>query len=369
MMYAASNSLLRQDVPRWHLHWPGRYEYEYRSGDREIMMMKLLQGAAAGAVAVWAMDRLDWFTYRHQDPEARRRTDRVRPHGMDPAHVAAHRIARHLGTRLSPAPPHQHPAGIAIHYAVGMVPGALYGLLRRRYPVLGTGRGALFGLGVFLRQDELINAATGLAADPRRYPWQAHARGLAAHLVYGLVLDASLNAMEKAFVDGTDDAAREARKTIPLLNRLIATCKDGEAGFRACADDLDDSYLGHAFTARAEECADAAAELQDLVRSLGGKPETHSSMSGVLHRRWVDMKAMIAGKDVVSVLAKCERGEKVALRVYQSTLDKPLPETVRQVVERQMRGVQHNYDRVLHLRTSAEAGISMANSINQSRYH
>ena len=45
-------------------------------------------------------------------------------------------------------------------------------------------------------QDEALNAITGLSARPGQYPWQAHARGLVAHVVYGLVTDIALNAMD-----------------------------------------------------------------------------------------------------------------------------------------------------------------------------
>ena len=156
----------------------------------------MLLGALAGAAGVWAMDRVDWFNYRHEDPEARRRTRRVRPGGEDPAHVMAGMAERAVGAEISP--PQHHAAGTAIHYAIGIGPGALYGALRDRVPQVGLARGALYGLGLFLLQDELGNAALGTGAAPRAYPWQAHARGLAAHLVYGVVTDAVLGALRRA---------------------------------------------------------------------------------------------------------------------------------------------------------------------------
>jgi hypothetical protein len=67
---------------------------------------------------------------------------------------------------------------------------------RRRGRHAQRGRGLLYGLGLFLILDEAVNAA-GLAADPRRYPWQAHARGLVAHLVLGVVTDAALSVLEE----------------------------------------------------------------------------------------------------------------------------------------------------------------------------
>lgn len=151
----------------------------------------MLKGAVAGAVGVWVMDRVDCFMFKHEDPAARQRTQAVRPGGMDPAHIMANKAAEAVGAKLSP--PQPHPAGVAVHYAIGIGPGALYGALRDRARAVGTGRGLLYGLGLFLVHDEILNAATGLSADPRRYPWQAHARGLVAHLVYGAVTDAILD--------------------------------------------------------------------------------------------------------------------------------------------------------------------------------
>lgn len=167
-----------------------------RRGSRErSLLADALAGAAAGAAAVWVMDRVDWFNFEHEDPRARRRTQAVRPGGMDPAHVAADAAARAAGYRLDPRD--NNAPGKAIHYSIGIVPGALYGVLRHHVPGLDAGHGSLFGIGLFLLQDEGLNAIIGLSAKPNEYPWQAHARGLAAHAVYGLVLDTTLN-----FADG-----------------------------------------------------------------------------------------------------------------------------------------------------------------------
>ena len=133
--------------------------------------------------------------YDHEDPQARRQTQTVRPGGRDPAHLMAGMAANAVGGEL--APPQPHLAGVAVHYALGIGPGALYGALRNRVPGLGAGRGLLYGLGLFLVQDEAINAVTGLAADPRRYPWQAHARGLIAHLALGLVTDTVFSVLKE----------------------------------------------------------------------------------------------------------------------------------------------------------------------------
>lgn len=158
------------------------------------MTFEALAGAVAGAAAVWVMDRVDWFNYESESPETRARTKQVRPGGSDPAHVAAWKIAHAAGRELEPAEPNA--AGTSIHYAIGVAPGALYSVLVERYPVIGTGHGTVFGLGLFLAQDEMINSLTGIAGRPDRYPWQDHARGLVSHLVYGFVMDTGVRALK-----------------------------------------------------------------------------------------------------------------------------------------------------------------------------
>ena len=142
---------------------------------------------------------------------------------------------------------------------------------------------------------------------------------------------------------------------ISTLNDLIETCKDGEQGFRTCAEDIKDAQMKSFFTTRAQSCAEAAAELQQEVRTLGGNPETSSSIAGALHRRWVDIKGLVTGKDDEAILNECERGEDVAKRSYETALGKSLPANIKTIVERQYNGVLKNHDQVKALRNQARA--------------
>lgn len=136
---------------------------------------------------------------------------------------------------------------------------------------------------------------------------------------------------------------------ISTLNDLIETSKDGEEGFRTCADDVSDPQMKTFFSNRAQSCAAAAVELQDLVRAFGGNPETSGGLGGAIHRRWVDIKALLTGKDVKAVLKECVRGEDFAVASYRRALEKNLPADVRAVVERQYQGVLQNHDQVRSL--------------------
>ncbi len=137
---------------------------------------------------------------------------------------------------------------------------------------------------------------------------------------------------------------------VSVLNDLVETSKDGEKGFLKAAEKTKDPSLKLLFQNRAESCTKSAQELQELVQRMGGKPETGGSVSGALHRGWVDVKSGVTGHSDHAILAKCERGEDAAKKNYRQALDKDLPADVRAVVERQYQGVLENHDRIRDLR-------------------
>lgn len=141
-------------------------------------------------------------------------------------------------------------------------------------------------------------------------------------------------------------------EVIATLNDLIEASKDGEEGFRSCADHTGDTRLKEFFSNRAQSCAAAVIELQDLVRAYGGDQET----GGALHRRWIDIKSAITGHDDRAILNECERGEDIAVASYRRALDKHLPPDVRTTVERQYQGVLQNHDQVKSLRDQYRSG-------------
>ena len=139
---------------------------------------------------------------------------------------------------------------------------------------------------------------------------------------------------------------------IETLNNLIETSRDGEEGFRTCAEGVKNPELKQTFEKAASRCRQAVSELRPKVRSLGGDPEKSGSVSGGLHRAWVDIKSTITGMDEAAVLAECERGEDVARKAYEAALAKDLPPDIRSIVARQYEGVKQHQDRVRQLRNA-----------------
>jgi uncharacterized protein (TIGR02284 family) len=142
---------------------------------------------------------------------------------------------------------------------------------------------------------------------------------------------------------------------VDTLNKLIETCKDGEYGFRTCAEHVKSTELRQVFTSRADECRQGATELQALVTRLGGKADTSSSVTGTLHRGWVNLKALMTGDSDQAALNECERGEDAALARYRDAIKKDLPSDVMAIVQRQYEGVKRNHDQIRSLRDAHRA--------------
>ncbi len=142
-------------------------------------------------------------------------------------------------------------------------------------------------------------------------------------------------------------------KNISVLNDLIETCKDGQHGFSTAAKDAKDAELARVFSHYASQRGNYIAELQQRVRELGGDPDKHGSISGSLHRGWMNVKSAVTTNEPHAVLAECERGEDAAVKNYREALQgAELDMDTRTIVQRQAAGVQEAHDRIKQLRDS-----------------
>lgn len=144
----------------------------------------------------------------------------------------------------------------------------------------------------------------------------------------------------------------ERDDVVETLNGLIENCKDGEYGFRTCAEHAKSTDIRSVFTQRAGECRQAAQELQMLVSRFGGTPDSSGTASGAAHRGWVSVRGALAFDDDQAMLNECERGEDIALNRYRKALEQSLPPQVEQAVRRQYEGARRNHDQIKALRDS-----------------
>jgi uncharacterized protein (TIGR02284 family) len=144
-------------------------------------------------------------------------------------------------------------------------------------------------------------------------------------------------------------------KTLSVLEDLIETCKDGQKGYQDAAEHAKRTDLKTFFNEQRLERGRFAEELRQEQTRLGepNKKPT-GSVSGAMHRAWIDTKVALGGGDK-TILESVEAGEDNAKANYQKALSESLPSNVAEIVRRQAGSVQKAHDQVKMLRDQAKA--------------
>jgi uncharacterized protein (TIGR02284 family) len=142
--------------------------------------------------------------------------------------------------------------------------------------------------------------------------------------------------------------------TLLVLNELLMANKDAEQGYQAAADAVPVAELVELFETLALERGKFVVQLQDRIRTLRGTPAKSGSPAGALHRGWMGLKAAVEANEAHALLAECERGDDMSLKLYAAALrESRLDGISRQLVQEQYERVQLAHDRVRQLRDSA----------------
>ncbi|MBE9461381.1 PA2169 family four-helix-bundle protein [Dyadobacter subterraneus] len=142
-----------------------------------------------------------------------------------------------------------------------------------------------------------------------------------------------------------------------VINDLIEINNDRVAGFeKAIADIKDENIdLKQLFQGYAEQSRKYGQELAAIIGSAE-EVETGNSVSGTLHRAWIDVKSLFGGSDRASILSEAERGEDAIKKAYQDALaDEDLPVGAVEVVRSQAQGINSAHDQIKALRDAAKA--------------
>ena len=148
----------------------------------------LLIGTAAGVVGVAAMHYVATpIMYRNESASAFLREKKLQPMGLEAPHVAAAKLTGRQNYAL----------GKGIEAIFGIAPAIAYKMFYKKKSALSLGKGLRYGFGLWVVVDEMIVPALGLSGPTRKYPWQAHARGLVGHLMFGLATHAAISFLDR----------------------------------------------------------------------------------------------------------------------------------------------------------------------------
>lgn len=132
---------------------------------------------------------------------------------------------------------------------------------------------------------------------------------------------------------------------INTLNDLARINNDRSAGYDKASGQTEDPSLQQIFRSMADQSRKYAFELNRLIGELGGQEETDTTLGGDLYRTWMDLKADFTSSDT-SVLASCEYGEDVTLKVYNMAVgsDLDIPANALEVTTRQLGELKQSHD-------------------------
>lgn len=135
------------------------------------------------------------------------------------------------------------------------------------------------------------------------------------------------------------------------LNNLLEKSYDAEKGFKKAAEKVQSPMLESFFNKKANERTNFINELRGELNNNGcDVKEDGGSVTGSLHRSWMDVKTLFTSDNEEAVLEEVQKGEKAALNDYNDILkDNQLPPTTSNILTRQRNVIKSSYDKADYL--------------------
>jgi hypothetical protein len=148
-------------------------------------------GTAAGYAGSQALSKTSAFFHKNTDPEKLQREKEIEP--LPPIMVLVKKAEAILGVELDQK--QEQKAAKYLDYALSIAMATLYVRTARRWPLSWFTGGVVFGTFFWAAWDEGISPALGLVGDNKKYPAEAHVRGLLSHVAFGLAAAAVARAL------------------------------------------------------------------------------------------------------------------------------------------------------------------------------
>ncbi|PQJ09143.1 aldehyde dehydrogenase [Flavipsychrobacter stenotrophus] len=148
-----------------------------------------------------------------------------------------------------------------------------------------------------------------------------------------------------------------AEKTIIILNDLIKINNDRIACYeRAIGNEKNlDTDLKQIFSDVIAEANNNKQQLIDKVKSLSRNPKDASTLSGILHRAWTDLKVTLIGESRKAIINSCLYNEEIAQHTYEAALNVSgkMSEDVHTIIQQQHAGIKETYNHIKSYREVA----------------
>jgi uncharacterized protein (TIGR02284 family) len=141
-------------------------------------------------------------------------------------------------------------------------------------------------------------------------------------------------------------------KAAGYVQDLIKLNIDSAEGFTAAADSIDSPDIASVFREYASQRSANAEALKAAVAYNGQQPAQSGSVTGTVHRWWLELKGKVTAGGLHAVLSEAERGEDTIKHRYEAALKECAGSPVLGVLQSQYTGVKAAHDNVRDLRDS-----------------
>jgi len=137
------------------------------------------------------------------------------------------------------------------------------------------------------------------------------------------------------------------------LNKLIEKNNDACLGYKSASENVSNEQLKSFFERQAITRSRFANELKSELKQIHPAAELNNtgSLTGDLHRGWMDIKAAFSNESEEEVLEECIRGEKASMDEYHEVLENVanLPQSVCETIQKQHKEIHETVNTVQRL--------------------
>lgn len=145
------------------------------------------------------------------------------------------------------------------------------------------------------------------------------------------------------------------KEIVNNLQDLLEKNYDAEKGFTKAMKDAKNQNLKRFLQQQAAQRNRFVTELDQQIRSMNEQPKESGSLTGDLHRTWIDIKSSVAGNTDEAVLEECIRGEKASWKEYEEKLqNKNFPSNISGMLQNQATEIHNTLNRVKTLEDLAD---------------
>ncbi|HLT32380.1 MAG TPA: PA2169 family four-helix-bundle protein [Aquaticitalea sp.] len=146
------------------------------------------------------------------------------------------------------------------------------------------------------------------------------------------------------------NSSEHHKETVNALQGIIEKNYDAEKGYTKAMQDAKNPALKGFLQTQAARRSRFATSIDQKLRQLGETPKESGSLTGTLHRAWIDIKSSVAGNNDEAVLEEVIRGEKASVEEYQEVLNNHrLSPEITQELQSQVGDIQSVLSRVKRL--------------------